>query len=398
MASILPNPEYYQVTFFSNCEILAVGCCVKYWNGTNYVDADDIATGYLSDGTYCYKIEDCIITSVSLCVQDLYVHICAVESADNTGQVRVYGYIKSSVSGSSPDIPPNVPVTVSFTITGNSTTKTGTLTIDSGFIYNPIYSSVIVSGFNPFEGIVDLQMTSINVPPSPANPTGAGNLGASTTFPLNTFRRYFIGSVCLLSVPDPPPLPPVVQCLDGLTIEAIYIHPTESGFPLPSGYTNPCPNITHVCNKAFFEIYGNGVFLGDARMNNLDGEGGAVRTPTGTKEICRDYNNTPNNLKPSNQQQPHPWGFSRYDKILLSSTKAKAVADAGNGSQITLTLKAAMVTYNRSCYGNPDPHTDVTWIRVTNKIGQVIYNGCPQRVSKDFVATIDVCQVVNNDS
>lgn len=180
---------------------------------------------------------------------------------------------------------------------------------------------------------------------------------------------------------------PIIECLNGLVIETIYLATTDDLALLPSGYNYPCPSGTigaHGCNRAFFELYGNGVYMADSLMNNARGTGGAI-TYSG-KKTCTDYYNTPDYLT-GGAWTGHP--FSRYSRTVLTEQQAIDIAAAGGGgTTITVSFLAAMTTYSCSCDNNSQPHKDVTWLRISTAEGVVLYNGC---ISGSNLYTIDVC-------
>jgi hypothetical protein len=58
----------------SDCVTLEVGCYLKYWTGTSWIDAEDVSgvvDGRFSDGQYCYTVSNGIITAKSLCIFDV---------------------------------------------------------------------------------------------------------------------------------------------------------------------------------------------------------------------------------------------------------------------------------------------------------------------------------------
>ncbi len=130
---------------------------------------------------------------------------------------------------------------------------------------------------------------------------------------------------------------PVAQCLEGLTIETIYLHQNTDLALLPAGYTHPCPDSinSHTCDRALFEVYGNEVYLGASRLNNGSGYGeqGPV-TPSGER-ICKDWVNHPfmSNTAWTGSFQ------SRMSKITISAAQALSIASASaGGNQITFSL------------------------------------------------------------
>ena len=181
---------------------------------------------------------------------------------------------------------------------------------------------------------------------------------------------------------------PIIECLKGLVVETIYLASPYDLALLPSGYTYPCPSGTigaHGCNRAFFELYGNGVYMADSLMNNARGTGGA--TTYSGKKVCTDYYNTPAYLT-GGVWTGH--AFSRYSRTVLTEQQAIDIAAAGGGgTTITVSFLAAMTTYSCTCdNGNLQPHKDVTWLRISTSEGVVLYNGC---ISGSNLYTIDVC-------
>lgn len=175
-------------------------------------------------------------------------------------------------------------------------------------------------------------------------------------------------------------------CLEGIVIETIYLYNfAESGL-LPPNYVHPCPSEigTHICNRACFEVTGNGVYIGDSLMNNAGGPTGGLQT-AGGHYICEDYGNTPAPLTGG------VWTGSaqaRYSKMIIDAPTAAAVAAAGGGgTTITFALVAAMTTYGQICDTLDFPHTNITWTRISTPSGVVLYNGCPVG---NFL-TIDIC-------
>lgn len=180
-------------------------------------------------------------------------------------------------------------------------------------------------------------------------------------------------------------LPPVAQCLTGIVIETIYLHQTSDLLGLPIGYEHPCPeNINgHECNGALSEVLGNGIFLGESKMNNLYDPTLGSQTPQGTY-ICADYNNLPTPLNPN-----FSWDSkSRYSRIEVNQSQAIDVAQVSGSSLIDFSLAYAVDTYQSTC---STAHTAVTWVRITNSEGTVIYNGCPV----GNFAQVEVCNPAN---
>lgn len=223
------------------------------------------------------------------------------------------------------------------------------------------------------------------------------NICSPTVGSFQTGSLYQANSVdCGYTACPPPTLQAAVvsnssltQCLDGLIIETIYLHSISDLGLLPSDYNHPCQSSIgqHICNRAFYEIFANGIYLGDSLLNNAGGTGGAT-TQSG-KQTCTDYLNTPAPLTggtwTGNAQ-------SRYSKIVITPLQALNIANiAAAGTILTFSMGDAMTIYNATCDGNTLPHTDVTWIRISRASGQVLFNACPN----NNIAIIDVCSNVN---
>jgi hypothetical protein len=175
---------------------------------------------------------------------------------------------------------------------------------------------------------------------------------------------------------------PIVQCLDGLVIETLYIHTYGDLSRLPQTYAHPCSATigVHTCNRAYFEIFGNGIYMGSSRLNNGDGVGGGLSTESGYY-TCQDYNNTPAPLGGTG------WDLlSRYDKTTLTKAQAEAIAAAGDGgTTINISYLYKGQSYGGDCAA---PHDDVNWLRMTASNGDLIWNSC---VIGNSITSFDVC-------
>lgn len=171
----------------------------------------------------------------------------------------------------------------------------------------------------------------------------------------------------------------VVTCLENITIECIYL---DNSLDLQKiqvyhpEYVHPCPEKYgfHYCNRALFEVYGNGIWLGDSMMNNLNGEGGGQTVNSGNF-ICQDYYNTPSELTGGVWEGHYQ---ARYSKITLTYEQSMAVAQAGGGGSVIHFSFIGANTEESFCDGDKNPHEDVTWIRITSSVFGLLYNGCPQ--------------------
>jgi hypothetical protein len=178
---------------------------------------------------------------------------------------------------------------------------------------------------------------------------------------------------------------PTIACLYGLKIEFLYIANAQDYLLLPPGYIHPCQTsiATHNCNRALHEVYLSGNYIGDARMNNDDGDCGPL-SEYGTP-ICKDYKNTPAPLTGGIWKGSE---HSRYSSITISMEEAIQIATASGGSSnIVFNLDHAVTKYGASCDNTPISHQHEIWVRITKPNGTVIYNDC--ELGGSF--TVDVC-------
>lgn len=177
--------------------------------------------------------------------------------------------------------------------------------------------------------------------------------------------------------------PPLAACLTGFVIETLYMETAADLNHLPAGYTYPGTffNNAHTCDGALTEVTGNGIFLGESRLNNAGGVIAGGLTNQGSF-ICGDYNNTPTFFDPV-----FPWNNeSRYSRITISAAQAAllaAAAPAGT-TNVTFAMTYAVAIYGDSC---DNAHNNLTWLRLSTAGGTVLYNGLP---AGNFT-TIDVC-------
>jgi hypothetical protein len=171
--------------FSSDCSILEVGCYLKIWNGSSWVNADDytnVVDGKLSDGTYCYTVVDGIITSKALCTVDVYLNICSDTTADGSGYVSVRAQAQDSSSYAGGNlITLNTSVTIDFVIDGaDSGQITESITIPGG---SSTYGSVgFGPGFGIGESVSNLTITGLTYSSGSAGNqvyiTGSTNIGS----------------------------------------------------------------------------------------------------------------------------------------------------------------------------------------------------------------------------
>ncbi len=189
-------PSFLTSTFYSNCQQLEVGCCIKLWDGSQYVDADLGRGSSFSDGTFCYTIEDCIVVSKSLCKNYLYVNLCTYYPyADSMGQVDVLAFVTTEYDGGT-RVGPNTTVTVNFTVTGSAHSFNGQLTIPPGYILYGAVGYATISGFTPGETITGLAFYGGPLPVGPAISPAQW----TSQFPLPNTRYYVPGKICDLGI------------------------------------------------------------------------------------------------------------------------------------------------------------------------------------------------------
>jgi len=227
--------------------------------------------------------------------------------------------------------------------------------------------------------------TTTTAPTTTTTTTSAPTTTTTTTLTLTTTTTTTATPTTTTTTTETP----IVHCLDGLIIETIYLHSTDDLALLPVGYDHPCSSKIgqHYCDCAFFEVYGNNVYMADSLLNNFDGSGGT--TTYSGKQTCQDYHNTPSALTGGT------WygnAMSRYSKTILTQQQAIDIANAGGGGGTTINLSflAAMTTYGATCDGTTKPHSDINWLRIStsNHPETALWNSC---IVGNSIHTIDVC-------
>lgn len=137
----------------------------------------------------------------------------------------------------------------------------------------------------------------------------------------------------------------VLDCLDGLTITAMY---REDKNTVVNGYTHPC-NLqgTHNCNRATFNVFANNENIGIVNLNN-----GGVSLGCGYPDLF-----------------PDDYGGDRTSTLTLTQEQIQTIAYTSVNGGITIKLTCANIT-PCSC------HEDTQWVQITNSSGTVLYNGC----------------------
>lgn len=188
---------------------------------------------------------------------------------------------------------------------------------------------------------------------------------------------------------------PIAKCLEGLIIETIYLTGDFDYQLLPSQYrtkvdingtvtTNALASDFcfggHSCQRAFFEVYGNGTYVGDALINNNRGTTGP--TTISGRKVCTDYFNTPAPIVGGT------WGGSpnaRYSVMTINPALAQQIA--GTSTQINFSLIWAGLTYGTNGCAT-SAHETRTWVRITKPSGQILYSDCP---INNNIANLNVC-------
>lgn len=175
-------PTYHQ-TFSSDCSTLEVGCYLKIWNGSTWVNADsytNVVSGKFSDGSYCYTVSNGVITAKDTCTVNLYMNICTdTQAGSGYVSVRLQSQDTTSYSGGTL-VNVNTNVTVGFTIYGESSGLiSDTITITSG--NNNTGSPISFGpGFGASELVQSVAITSVS-PGSSGNQNfnaGSTNIGS----------------------------------------------------------------------------------------------------------------------------------------------------------------------------------------------------------------------------
>lgn len=177
-----PSSEHWY--WCSDCTTLDIGCYLRWWNGQEWVDADDgqgacLAgiNGKFSDGVYCYTVVNGVITDKYTCVYEIYFNICTDTAADGSGYVSVRIQAQNTTNYATGTLKSlNTSVTIGFTIYGESSG------VISDSITIPVNSSNSGSptsygpGFGSGELVQSITITSV----SPGSYTGQNYNAGST--------------------------------------------------------------------------------------------------------------------------------------------------------------------------------------------------------------------------
>lgn len=155
--------------------------------------------------------------------------------------------------------------------------------------------------------------------------------------------------------------------LKSLTIEAFYIE--EGGIPLLKyEYQNLTGMLGHLCNRAQFKVFINGLDIGHINLNNGDGGQPYPR-------------NTESNGISAITNSGGDFANAKYSRIDVSEEQAQTLATLDNRSLLSISLSELI----------PDPHAGVTWVRlsVRTESGSLVklYD---QLVSLNYKYTFDI--------
>jgi len=278
------------------------------------------------------------------------------------------------------EVPCNVTIVPNPTTTSTTTFSPiipTTTTTSSTTIIIPITTTTSTSSSGPTT--TTTSTTNSGTTTTTTSTTAAPTTTTSTTYGTTTSTTTVANII-------------VINSLVGLKIETIYMAYQSDLDKLPPTYIHPCPEQigAHGCNRGFFEVKGNGVYIGDSLMNNGAGVGGEFSVSG--KHVCEDYNNYPAALTGGTWTG---WigisGGSRYSTMTITQQKANDIANAYPGHcDVQFQLISAMDIYNQGIATCDDliiPHENVTWTRISKPDGTVIYNGCPI----NNIASINIC-------
>lgn len=168
-----------------------------------------------------------------------------------------------------------------------------------------------------------------------------------------------------------------ISCLIGMTIETISLYDINDVNHIPDNYTVPYGyNYGHLSNRAFFEIYANGIYIGDSLMNNNSGStSSGILTQSG-KYVCGDYFNTPDWSQLASSGIWSGSSYSRYSSMKIDAQQAYLIEQGDTGlTTVTFDFVPTMIAYSGSCDSNINPEYGVTWIRMFDINNNLIYNG-----------------------
>lgn len=394
-----------------NYSNIVSGCCDgKQYRLTTY---ESVLQGYpigtvisISPQNYCYTV----IQGTQSSYDNLYITqtIQTVGSCNSVSCQPCYTPPVDAPTQSNCEVPTILPLGISCNTTNPSSFEA----------YDGILSLYITGGTSPYNvtwtssaGQILIGQTQYNQPNGTYTATVYDywyDFSAQTTCTIFTAKDCSYQVEIEELPPSPTPTPtstltptptpskpienPVVNCLDGIIIETLYLA-GQADYPLlPLDYqvkktvngvlTNPAPWTLfnnggvggHTCNDAFFEVFGNNIYIGDSILNNSNGNTG----PTTISGLLshKDYKNVPSGITGT-------WlgsSYSRYSKMIVSSSQAQQIANASNGNLINLELRPS------------DPlrvHPGTTWVRITRANGELLYSDTPQN---NTITSLNICQ------
>ena len=146
----------------------------------------------------------------------------------------------------------------------------------------------------------------------------------------------------------------VKSTLAEATIQAIY-KGSNNDSGAPNYAASPCPG-GHLCNRAKFNIFLNGILVLEANLNNnggdADNEDNGPVTPPTSDGIGDDI-------------------LDRYSSTVISNGLSKLIMDSRPDGSIEIEIAPHP--------SNTNPHGGITWIRIINSQGKIIYSSCLPR-------------------
>lgn len=140
-------------------------------------------------------------------------------------------------------------------------------------------------------------------------------------------------------------------------VEAIYLEKFSDGAPCPGG---------HTCNRAVFDININGVTVLVANLNNDIG--------TGIDNFAKPEENKLSTVVDNGIGSS---AGDRYCRAIISEELANKII-AADKNKISLTIDPNTEYFSglEKLIGGADPHSNVTWVRVKNPDGLIVYSSC----------------------
>lgn len=147
--------------------------------------------------------------------------------------------------------------------------------------------------------------------------------------------------------------------LKNYIVEAIYVNSFTDGAPCPGG---------HSCNRAVFDININGITVLTANLNNDVSSSNISESITKPEE---------NKLSAVLDNGIGLSPLDRYCKNIISEELANKII-AADKNKIALTIDPNEKYFSELSKATSDntPHSNVTWVRIKNPDGLIVYSSC----------------------